>query len=118
MSRTTLLALATIAASYGCGSTGHASEARPNGGVVIMEVTEAGYVPARIKVKRGEPLKLLITRKSDATCAKEIVIDEPKINTPLPLNKQVEVAFTPSASGDLKFGCSMDKMVSGIITVE
>jgi hypothetical protein len=30
----------------------------------------------------------------------------------------VRVSFTPEKSGQLKFGCAMDKMISGTITVE
>ncbi|HMI89716.1 MAG TPA: hypothetical protein VK509_00055, partial [Polyangiales bacterium] len=59
----------------GCG--GAASKVQIAGGPVEMEVTEAGFVPANIKVKKGKPVELLITRKTDATCAKDIVIDEP-----------------------------------------
>jgi len=110
-----LIALGLLAA--GC-SGGAKSEAQIADGPVAMEVTEAGFVPANVKVKKGKPVELLITRKTDATCAKEIVIDEPKVNTPLPLGKQVRVSFTPTQSGALKFGCAMDKMISGIISVE
>ena len=99
----------------GCGGKG--GEA-PVEGPVTMEVTEAGYVPASFKVRKGKPVELLITRKTDATCAKEIVIDEHQVNTPLPLGQQVRVSFTPEKSGQLKFGCGMDKMISGMITVE
>ena len=116
MLRHSLLALALCTTAPAC--AGKSSAAQPTSGAVTMEVTEAGYVPAKIAVKKGEPLKLLITRKTDSTCAKEIVLDEYKINTPLPLNQQVTVAFTPDKSGELKFGCSMNKMVSGVITVE
>jgi plastocyanin domain-containing protein len=90
----------------------------PKDGTVQMAVTEAGFVPSSVKLKKGEPVKLVITRKTDKTCAKEIVIDEHAINTPLPLNKTVTVAFTPKKSGQLKFGCAMDKMIGGILFVE
>lgn len=119
MPRPLLLSLVLwIATACGGSKASDVQAAEPQGGAIAIEVTEAGYVPARLKVKRGEPVELRITRKTDATCAKEIVLDEYKINTPLPLNQQVSVAFTPSASGELKFGCAMDKMISGIITVE
>jgi plastocyanin domain-containing protein len=45
------------------------------------------------------------------------VIDEHKINTPLPLNKPVTVTFTPSKTGALKYGCAMNKMIGGVITI-
>src|SRR5687767_3767189 len=63
---------------------------------IEMSVTEKGYEPASIKVKKGEPVKLLITRKTESTCATEIIIKDSNINVPLPLNKQVAVDWTPA----------------------
>jgi plastocyanin domain-containing protein len=83
---------------------------------VEMQVTEDGYVPAKIKAAKGEKLRLVITRKTDRTCAKEIVIREAGINTPLPLNKPVTVEVTPKKSGELKYACGMD-MISGVIFI-
>ena len=83
---------------------------------VNMEVTEDGYVPAKIKALKGEKLRLVITRKTDRTCAKEIVIKDHGINKPLPLGKTVTVELTPKASGELKYACGMD-MISGVIFV-
>jgi plastocyanin domain-containing protein len=75
-------------------------------------------VPDHLKVKKGQAVKLMITRKTDQTCAKEIVIDEYNVKAELPLNKAVAVTFTPTKSGELKYGCGMNKMVSGVLTVE
>jgi plastocyanin domain-containing protein len=116
MSRTYLLMLSLSIVAAACGSK--PSEEPSHAGAINMEVTERGFVPANITVKTGEPVELLITRKTDLTCARQIVIDEYKVNTPLPLGRAVSVAFTPTKSGTLKYGCSMDKMISGIITVE
>jgi plastocyanin domain-containing protein len=46
------------------------------------------------------------------------VIDEEKIKTALPLNEAVKVSFTPSKTGTLKYGCAMQKMIGGLITIE
>jgi plastocyanin domain-containing protein len=117
------LACASAIALAGCsgaaaGESGAPAVATPKDGKVTMEVTEAGFVPARIKAKKGEPLTLVITRKTDATCAKDIVIDEHNVHTALPLNKAVSVTFTPNKTGELKFGCAMDKMVGGVLLIE
>jgi plastocyanin domain-containing protein len=85
---------------------------------VTMSVTEKGFEPADLRVKQGEPVELTITRKTDDTCATEIVIDEYKVKTKLPLNEAVVVNFTPSKSGVLKYGCAMQKMIGGKIYVE
>jgi plastocyanin domain-containing protein len=83
---------------------------------VEMQVTEDGFVPAKIKANKGEKLRLVITRKTDRTCAKEIVIKEAGINTKLPLQKTVTVEVTPKKSGELKYACGMD-MITGVIFV-
>jgi len=83
-----------------------------------MEVTEDGYVPGSLTVKQGQPLKLVVTRKTEATCATELLIDGTDINAPLPLNTPVEIAWTPTKSGSVKYGCAMDKMISGVLLVE
>jgi plastocyanin domain-containing protein len=82
-----------------------------------MEVTGEGFVPALVKVKAGQPVKLVVTRKTDRTCATEIVIKEFGINKPLPLNQPVEITFTPIKAGKLRYACAMD-MIAGVIIVE
>ena len=90
----------------------------PAGKTIEMSVTDKGFEPAVVKVKKGEPVTLVITRKTDKTCATEIVIDEEKISTKLPLNKAVTVTFTPKKAGDLQYGCAMGKMIGGVLKVE
>jgi plastocyanin domain-containing protein len=85
--------------------------------VVTMEVTGEGFVPAQVKVKAGVPVKLVVTRKTDRTCANEIVIKDFGINKPLPLDQPVEVTFTPTKAGKFRYACGMD-MISGVIVVE
>lgn len=88
------------------------------GATFELAVTEDGFEPGKLAVKKGTPVKLVVTRKTDATCAKELVIDDPPAKAQLPLNQPVVVAFTPKKTGELKFGCGMGKMVSGVILVE
>jgi plastocyanin domain-containing protein len=85
---------------------------------VEISVTEKGFEPTPISVKKGEPLKLVITRKTDKTCAKSVVFDDPKLKKALPLNEAVEITFTPDKTGELKYGCAMGKMVEGVLKVE
>ena len=87
------------------------------GKTVQMTVTEDGYVPARIEAKKGEPLTLVITRKTERTCATELVVKEYGINQPLPLGKAVTVTFTPTKSGQVRYACGMD-MISGTLVVQ
>jgi hypothetical protein len=84
---------------------------------VEVAVTGGGFVPARIPARAGQPLTLVITRKTDQTCAREIVFQGQDGKTELPLDKPVEVTYTPKASGEVKFGCGMGMMVGGVLAV-
>ena len=118
MVKQTLAAIAAAIAVAALPAT--ASEAAPKAAavkVIEMSVTSEGYVPDKIHVAKGEKVRLQITRKTDKTCATEIVIKDLGINQPLPLNKMVTVEFTPKKSGQLKYACGMD-MISGILFVD
>jgi plastocyanin domain-containing protein len=110
----TLRTILTAVTIFGAGGTAVAGAPR----TVEISVTENGFEPTPISVKKGEPLKLVITRKTDKTCAKSVVFDEPKLKKALPLNEPVEITFTPSKTGELKYGCAMGKMVEGVLKVE
>lgn len=85
---------------------------------IELSVTSKGFEPTPVKVKKGEPVTLVVTRKTDRTCAKELVLKEHAINQKLPLNEAVTINFTPTKSGELKYGCAMGQMISGILLVE
>jgi len=95
-----------------------AAPAAAKGGTrVTVSITGEGFVPARIPAKTGVPVTLVITRKTDKTCAREILFMGQEGKTELPLGKTVEVTYTPKASGEIKFGCAMGMMVSGVLAV-
>ena len=93
-------------------------ESKKLGQTLEMKVTDKGFEPASATVKKGEPVTLVITRMTDKTCATDIVIDEYGIKTKLPLHKPVTVRFTPKKAGELKYGCAMDKMIGGVLSVQ
>jgi plastocyanin domain-containing protein len=85
---------------------------------ISLEVTGDGFVPANITLKANEPVKFVVTRKTDETCATDLLIDGTDIKVALPLDKPVEVAWTPTKAGKVKFGCAMDMMIGGVLLVE
>ncbi len=97
-----------------------AEPAKPADGVrtIAMAVTDEGFVPANVTLKANEPVKLVVTRKTDETCATAIQIEGTDIKKDLPLNQPVEVAWTPTKPGKVKFGCAMDMMIGGLLLVE
>lgn len=95
----------------------HPAPATPAARKVELRVTEKGFEPAEIKVKKGEALELVVTRTTDETCAKKLVIKETGEKRDLPLNKPVTIALKTEKSGAIHYACGMD-MLSGVVLVE
>lgn len=85
--------------------------------IVKLTVTEDGFVPAEVRVKKGQPVQLEVTRLTNRTCATEIVMKDFGVNQPLPLGKVVSVTVTPKGPGAYRFACAMD-MIAGTLRVE
>jgi plastocyanin domain-containing protein len=83
--------------------------------VVSVNITRTGYEPGSLNLKRGVPARIVFTRRTDATCAKEVVIPDYGINRPLPLNEAVVVTLTPRKTGKFTFTCGMNMMRGKIV---
>ena len=84
---------------------------------IVLTVTNKGFEPASVRLKSGQPVRLVVTRKVESTCATDIVVKEYGIKKPLPLNKPVEVRFTPRKPGSIRYACAMD-MIAGSLMVD
>jgi len=87
---------------------------------IDISVTEAGFEPNKVTVKAGEDVTLRFTRKTDKTCAKEVIVfvnDKDKVEKKLPLNQVVPVSAKFSKSGELGYACGMN-MYKGVIVVQ
>ena len=84
---------------------------------VALFVTEDGFVPADVKIKKGEAVNLVVTRQTDNTCATSIVIPGYGISRDLPLNVPETISFTPKTGGDINYSCGMG-MLHGVLSVE
>jgi len=93
------------------------SPAAANPSRVVVQVTAEGFVPDKIQAQAGKPITLAITRKTDRTCARELLIKGVDGKTELPLNREVEITYTPTEAGLVPFGCAMGMMVSGSFDV-
>lgn len=85
--------------------------------VYKMTITEKGFEPNELKVKPEVPVVLKITRKTNGTCAREIVVPSKNLKVDLPLDKEVTVNIGKLQKGEIKFGCSMEMMVGGVMFV-
>ena len=77
---------------------------------VRISVTDAGFVPSSIVVKKGVPITVLITRKTDQTCAMQAVFPSIKKRVDLPLGKAVRVALPAQSAGHLSYSCGMEML--------
>jgi plastocyanin domain-containing protein len=84
---------------------------------IVINITSDGFVPADVKAKAGQSLKLIVTRQVERTCATEIVMKDLGVNQPLPLGKPVTITVTPKKAGAYRFACGMD-MIAGVLNVE
>jgi plastocyanin domain-containing protein len=118
-----ILASVALAALIGLGVRAMAGDEKkaadkPKARTVELKVTDKGFEPTPVTVKKGEPLKLRVTRTTDETCAKDLILPDYNIEKELPLNKAVDIEFTPNKAGKLKYGCSMGMMIAGVLIVE
>ena len=116
-----ICALTITALGLGCSKAEH-QQAKPATATTRFEitVTENGFEPDKISVPSGKPVTLVFTRKTEKTCAKEVVLEIPdgqKTKKELPIDTAVEIAATFPKAGELKYACGMD-MVTGVITVQ
>jgi plastocyanin domain-containing protein len=111
-----LAAAAVLAALVmGCNEQQQAAAVDPD--AVAITVTDKGFEPAEVQVPAGKPITLVFTRKTNQTCATEVVWADTKAQTKLPLNKPVVVKLPARDAGTLDYACAMD-MIKGKVVVQ
>ena len=73
---------------------------------VRMTQDSSGYKPNKFIIKKGVPVKWIITSKDVYTCASSIVSQELGIRKGLALGENI-FEFTPTQTGTIRFSCSM-----------
>jgi plastocyanin domain-containing protein len=99
-----------VAVASGCGGgmEGGMKEIR-------VAVTDKGFEPKEIHVKKGDDVTLVVTRRTDQTCATEIVVAGGKLRAALPLNQPVRVALGTVDAGGVKFACGMGMLEGAVV---
>jgi plastocyanin domain-containing protein len=83
---------------------------------IQVAVTDKGFEPKEIHVKKGDDVTLVVTRRTDQTCATEIVVGGGKARAALPLDQPVRVALGTVDADGVKFACGMG-MLEGAVVV-
>ena len=82
-----------------------------------VTLTDNGYQPASLKLRRGVPARVTFVRRIEETCGTEIALQAYNIRRALPLNQPAVVEFTPDKAGEFNFTCGMG-MLRGAVIVQ
>ena len=104
-----LLVLASFLVLTGCAAGGPKE--------IQVTVTDMGFQPKDVTIPKGHAAVLVITRKTDSTCATEALFTETGKKYDLPLNTPVRIDLTGVSPGTLHYACAMN-MEKGTVTIE
>lgn len=82
---------------------------------VMVTVTDDGFSPSEVTVKKGEPTMLMFKRTAEKTCATAVEFPELKIKKDLPLNETVSIDVPTGESRTLTFQCGMGMYKSKLV---
>jgi len=102
---------AAIAALAGCASGGGTQGPRE----VRIAVTENGFEPATVEIPKNEAVTLLVTRKTDQTCATEMVFAETGQRYELPKDQVVRIELPAGQPDTLNYACGMNMYKGAIV---
>ena len=88
---------------------------RPRVQKFTVKITERGFEPVSLTLRRGVQARITFLRTTDQTCAKEIVLRDFGIRRDLPLNQPVVVKLAPNKKGEFDFTCGMNMMRGKLI---
>lgn len=84
-----------------------AAKPQPRVQKFTVKMTERGFEPVSLTLRRGVQARITFLRTTDQTCAKEIVLRDFGIRRDKPLNQPVVVTLTPN-KGEFDFTCGMN----------
>ncbi len=103
---------------FRAGRTPVAATAAPTGGPQeVVVAVRGGYEPGSIRVRAGQPVRLVFDRQEDASCSEEVVFPDFGVRKFLPPFARTPVEFTPDKPGTYEFTCGMS-MLRGRLVVE
>ncbi len=83
---------------------------------ITIEITDKGYSPSYLKVKKNAQVNLKIINQDVYSCAAAFRIPSLGISVNVNPNQEKIISFTPTKAGKIPFSCSMG-MYRGIIEV-
>jgi len=78
-------------------------------------VVDGGYSPSVVRVKAGNPVRLVFDRKDSGGCSEEVVFPDFGVKRFLPTGEKTVVEITPPKAGRYEFTCGMSMLRGAII---
>lgn len=100
-------------ASSGAAASGAASSAAATAQATI--IVQGGYSPSVVRVKAGEPVRLIFDRQETSGCSEEVVFADFGIRRFLPAHQQTVIEVTPPKAGVYAFTCGMGMLRGKLI---
>ncbi len=82
---------------------------------ILVTVSSAGYDPAHIEAKLGQPLKLAFYRPDAQNCGSVVNFPDLHVSRELPPGKTTIVTIVPRQTGPLSFACKMGMLKGQLI---
>lgn len=88
-----------------------AAAATDSAGVQEVKIRVAGgYSPATVRVRAGQPVRLLFDRQETDSCSEEIVFPDFGIRRFLPAHQETAIEVRPEKPGTYEFMCGMSML--------
>ncbi|MDQ3801437.1 MAG: cupredoxin domain-containing protein [Acidobacteriota bacterium] len=84
-------------------------------GAIKVAVSNEGFEPSTIPVKKGETVKLAFYRADAGNCGGEVVFQKLNLTRKLPVGETVLVEIASTEAGEISFACGMDMMKGKIL---
>ena len=83
----------------------------------VTIVVDGGYSPSTVRVKAGQPVRLIFDRRDSGSCSEEVVFPDFGVRRFLPTGQQTTIDITPPEAGRYEFMCGMS-MLRGALVAE
>ena len=88
-----------------------------SGSQEVTITVEGGYSPSVVRVKKGQPVRLIFDRQEKSPCSDEVIISDFGVRRFLKPFEKTVVDLNPTKAGSFEFACGMS-MLRGRIEVE
>ncbi len=95
-------------------AAGSAASAQP---AEVTIVVDGGYSPSTVRVKAGQPVRLVFDRRDTGSCSEEVVFPDFGVRRFLPTGQKTPIDITPPEPGRYEFMCGMS-MLRGALVAE